>query len=108
MGDSNISRDTRLVGELADLRQQERLYRELFEDSLGLMCIHDLNGVILLVNPAAADSLGFRPEEGAGTNLKMFLAPAVRHLFDAYLDRIKKNHSDSGLMRLLARDGTER
>ncbi|MFN7992386.1 MAG: PAS domain S-box protein [Bryobacteraceae bacterium] len=108
MGDSTSSRDMRLAGELADLRQQQRLYRELFEDSLGLMCIHDLDGVILLVNPAAAESLGFSPEEGVGMNLKMFLAPAVRHLFDAYLDRIKRNHSDSGLMRLVSRDGRER
>src|ERR1022692_3443518 len=70
-------------------RQDQRLYRELFEDSLGLMCVHDLDGVLLIVNPAAAQSLGFRPEEGVGVNMKRFLAPAVRPLFDAYLDRIR-------------------
>jgi PAS domain S-box-containing protein len=91
-----------------ELRQDQRLYRELFEDSLGLMCIHDLDGVLLIVNPAAAQSLGFRPEEGVGVNMKRFLAPPVRHLFDEYLDRIRRNRSDSGLMRLVARDGSER
>ena len=85
-----------------------RLYRELFEDSLGLMCIHDLDGVLLIVNPAAAQSLGFRPEEGVGVNMKRFLAAPVQHLFDAYLERIRRNGSDSGLMRLVARDGNER
>ena len=89
-------------------RQDQRLYRELFEDSLGLMCVHDLDGVLLIVNPAAAQSLGFRPEEGVGVNMKRFLAPAVRPLFDAYLDRIRRNRSDSGLLRLVARDGNER
>src|ERR1035438_8454315 len=89
-------------------RQDQRLYRELFEDSLGLMCVHDLDGVLLIVNPAAAQSLGFRPEEGVGVNMKRFLAPAVRPLFDAYLDRIRRNRSDSGLLRLVARDGGER
>ena len=93
---------------IAELRQEQRLYRELFEDSLGLMCIHDLDGVLLIVNPAAAQSLGFRPEEGVGVNMKRFLAKPVRPLFDAYLDRIRRNRSDSGLMRLVARDGTER
>ena len=93
---------------IAELRRDQRLYREMFEDSLGLMCIHDLDGVLSIVNPAAAQSLGFRPEEGAGANLSSFLAPAVRPLFDAYLDRIRRNGSDSGLMRLVARDGTER
>jgi two-component system cell cycle sensor histidine kinase/response regulator CckA len=80
----------------------------LFEDSLGLMCIHDLDGVLLIVNPAAAQSLGFPPGEGAGMNMRRFLAPPVQHLFDAYLDRIRRNRSDSGLMRLVARDGSER
>ncbi len=93
---------------ISELRQDQRLYRELFEDSLGLMCIHDLDGVILIVNPAAAQSLGFSPEEGVGVNMKRFIAAPVRHLFDAYLDRIRRNRSDSGLMRLVARDGAER
>jgi PAS domain S-box-containing protein len=109
---------TQPAGELADARRRiaqlealaadQRLYRELFEDSLGLMCIHDLDGVLLIVNPAAAQSLGFPPGEGAGVNMKRFLAPPVRHLFDAYLERIRCNRSDAGLMRLTARDGSER
>ncbi len=104
-----------LTGELADARrtiaelhQDQRLYKVLFEDSLGLMCVHDLEGVVLTVNPAAAQSLGFRPEEGVGVNMRRFIAPPFRHLFDGYLDRIRTNRSDSGLMRLVARDGSER
>ena len=91
-----------------ELRQDQRLYRELFENSLGLMCVHDLDGVLLVVNPAAAQSLGFRAEDGVGVNMKRFLAPPVRHLFDAYLERTRRNGSDAGLMRLMARDGAER
>ena len=93
---------------LAELRQDQRLYRELFEESLGLMCVHDLDGVLLIVNPAAARSLGFLPEEGVGMSMKRFLTPAVRPLFDDYLDRIRRHRTDSGLMRLVARDGNER
>ncbi len=40
--------------------------------------------------------------------MKRFLAPPVRPLFDAYLERIRRNGSDSGLMRLAAKDGSER
>ena len=133
MADTNAETDgsehARLAGELADarrriaelealvaershaqvqLRQDQRLYRELFEDSLGLMCVHDLDGVLLIVNPAAAQSLGFRPEDGVGVNMKRFLAPPVRRLFDAYLERIRRDGSDAGLLRLVARDGSER
>jgi two-component system cell cycle sensor histidine kinase/response regulator CckA len=102
------SREAERRGAQEKLLQDERLYRELFEDSLGLMCVHDLDGVLLIVNPAAARSLGFAPEEGVGVNMKRFLAPPVRHLFDDYLERMRGNGSDSGLMRLLARDGSER
>ena len=76
-----------------EMREDQRLYRELFEESLGLMCVHDLDGVLLVVNPAAAQSLGFRADEGAGVNMKRFLAPPVRPLFDAYLERIRRNRA---------------
>ncbi len=88
--------------------QQLRLYRLLVENSLGLMCVHDLDGQLLTINPAAAESLGYRVEDSRGRNIREFIAPAVRHLFDDYLERIRTNAVDSGVMRLLAKDGTER
>src|ERR1700736_207751 len=88
--------------------EQLKLYRLLVENSLGLMCTHDLHGGLLSINPAAAQALGNRPEELLGRNLKNLLAPSVRDLFDSYLQRIQSNPVDSGLMRLLAKDGTER
>jgi two-component system cell cycle sensor histidine kinase/response regulator CckA len=88
--------------------EQLKLYRLLVENSLGLMCTHDLQGVLLSINPAAAQALGYRPEELLGGNLKNLLAPSVRDLFEAYLQRIGSNPVDSGLMRLLAKDGAER
>lgn len=51
-----------------------KLYRLLVEDSLGLMCIHDLDGVLLVINPAVAKSLGYRVEDGLGRNLREFLS----------------------------------
>ena len=35
------------------LHDSERRYRELVEYSLGLICTHDLTGIILSINPAA-------------------------------------------------------
>lgn len=91
------------------LSEQPRdLYRLQVENSLGLLCVHDMNGVLLSVNPAVARSLGYAVEEGIGKNLREFLAPAVRHLFDDYLQRIHSRTIVSGLMRLVAKDGTER
>jgi PAS domain S-box-containing protein len=83
-------------------------YKLQVEHSLGLMCIHDLNGVLLSVNPAAAASLGYPPEAGPGRNLSDFLVPEVRPLFGEYLGRIRRDGKDSGLLRLQSGDGSER
>ncbi len=84
------------------------VYKLLVEHSLGLMCIHDLEGILISVNPAVDVSLSYPPDYGPGRNLREFLAPSVRHLFDDYLRRIRRNGEDSGLMRLQASDGSER
>ena len=88
--------------------QGNDLFRSLVEHSLGLMCVHDLEGHLLFVNQAAAATLGFRAEDGVGWNLRRFLSPSVIDEFDAYLERIRKNGVDSGLMRVMSKDGTER
>jgi PAS domain S-box-containing protein len=80
----------------------------LVEHSLGLICTHDLAGTLLLVNRAAAEALGYSPEDGVGRNLRDFLVPDARPLFDAYLDRMREHGQDSGLLRVLSRDGAER
>jgi PAS domain S-box-containing protein len=94
------------VGEGVD--PLEKRYRHLVENSLGLICTHDLAGVILSVNPAAADSLGYEPQDGVGHNLREFLSPNTRMLFDEYLRRIRDRGRDSGLMRVIRKDGGER
>ena len=85
----------------------EDRYRHLVESSLGLICVHDMDGVLISVNQAAADALGRTPEEGVGTPLSDYIAPSHRHLFPAYLERIKDTGRDEGIMRLLGKDGKE-
>ena len=94
------SQDSRLPG--------GEVYRRLADNSLGLLCCHDLNGVLIWINFAAAESLGYAPEDGIGRKMEEFLAPEVRPLFSDYLQRIRVNHYDNGLLRLVARDGTQR
>lgn len=102
----SLGRSKRLL--MQDFENPWQWSRLLVENSLGLLCIHDVEGVLLLVNPAVVDSLGYAAEEGPGRNLREFLNPAVRHLFDDYLRRIQRHGRDSGLMSLLAKDGSER
>jgi len=92
----------------AAVRASEQRYRHLVEQSLGLMCMHTLDGTLLAVNPAAARALGYGLEAWQGRNLREFLAPAVQPLFETYLARIQHQPADSGLMRLVTKTGEER
>jgi PAS domain S-box-containing protein len=92
----------------ASLRQSETRYRALLENSQGMICTHTLEGALLSVNPAAASSLGYRPDEMTGRNLREFMPVNHRPLFDDYLDRMKANSFDAGLLQLLSRDGEPR
>ena len=83
-------------------------YRELVEQSRGLICTHDLAGILLSVNRAAAERLGYTPEELVGRSMADLLAPTVRHLFPEYLARIKREATDEGLMLVVTREGDER
>ena len=89
------------------LNESEKRYRHLFEYSQGLICIHDLNGNLLSVNPAGAESLGYQQSEMIGKSLKNFLTQKAQPLFDTYLKRVKENFKDEGLMYINAKDGKE-
>jgi PAS domain S-box-containing protein len=77
----------------------------LVEHGRGLICMHDSDGLLLYINPAAATALGYQPEELIGTDLRDLLHSSVRREFEAYVERIWIRGHDSGSMRLLGRDG---
>jgi PAS domain S-box-containing protein len=90
------------------LGESERRYRELVDSSLGLICTHDFDGILLSINPAAARLLGYTGAELVGKSLRQVLAPAVRDLLPQYLERIRQGAIDEGVMRVVTRTGEER
>ena len=89
----------------ARLRQSEERYRLLVEHSQGLMCTHDVDGRLLTVNAAALRSLGYEAHELIGRNLGDLLSPRVREQFPRYLERMKLDGDDSGLLEVRTKDG---
>jgi PAS domain S-box-containing protein len=90
------------------LRDNHERYRELFEHGQGLICVHDLEGRLLDVNPEAGRSLGYVSSEAIGRNLADFLFPKDRPGFAAYLAGMKEGDRSNGLMRVRTRDGEKR
>ena len=86
----------------------EQHYRTLVESSAGLICTHDMTGILLSVNRAAAERLGYAADELVGKSLADVLAPSVRTLFPQYLERVARAAGDEGLMLVVTRDGEER
>ncbi|MDH5643137.1 MAG: PAS domain S-box protein, partial [Gemmatimonadota bacterium] len=83
-------------------------YRELFNRGHSLICIHDLNGILLAINPAAAEATGYLAEELVGKDMALLLPEETRSGFKRYLERINEKGTDTGMMKIVARDGNER
>ncbi|MCZ6915347.1 MAG: PAS domain S-box protein [Gemmatimonadetes bacterium] len=88
--------------------ESEGRYRDLVENSLGLICIHALDGTLLSVNGAAARSLSYDPSELVGRNLAEVLAPEARPLLQDYLQHIRREGVATGIMRTVAKTGEAR
>jgi PAS domain S-box-containing protein len=87
------------------LNENEQLYRDLVEHSHDLICTHDLNGVLLTVNLAAARTLGYEPAELVNRSLRELLSPKIHKDLDAYLASLKEKKPTSGFIELWAKNG---
>jgi diguanylate cyclase (GGDEF)-like protein/PAS domain S-box-containing protein len=88
-----------------ELTRNERQYRNLFDHSQGLICSHDLNGVIITINPAALNALGFEKDEVIGQNLGSLMLPGTDDQLKSYLTNVEHEGLSEGLLSLRAKNG---
>ncbi|HTF05666.1 MAG TPA: PAS domain S-box protein, partial [Bacteroidia bacterium] len=90
-----------------EMRVAEKQYRSLFEYSQHMICMHDLDGIILSINPSGAHTLGYEPEELIGRQIRSLVPERYNSEFDEYMNEIRRHGMHSGLMRMILRNGEE-
>ncbi|CAI8797501.1 response regulator [Chryseobacterium sp. IT-36CA2] len=95
------------IEEKLKLESSERRFRSFFENAIGLMSMHDMEGNITAVNEKGRETLQYSPEEVEGLNLKDLVPEKNWPLLEQYLERINKNHEDFGTMILKTKGGEE-
>jgi PAS domain S-box-containing protein len=90
------------------LEEDEDWYRELVEHSHDLLCVHDLQGRFLSVNPVPARLLGYSVEEILRKRLQDVVDPRFRDQCDVYLREIERRGEFRGMIAVLTRSGEQR
>jgi len=90
------------------LKKAEKRYSDLFNKISDFIYMHDLDGRFISLNPIAAESLGYTPEEMTGRPLSDFMPEEYRQAFhNEYLPEIKKQESSKGVIAFLSKDGAK-
>ncbi len=90
------------------VRQSEARYRSIFDNSLAVICTHDMDGKLLEVNKAAEITLGYPLSALAGTPIAQLLPPERRQEFDAaYMAAIKEHGKAEGIMIAKSKSGRD-
>jgi formate hydrogenlyase transcriptional activator len=90
------------------LHENEDWHQDLVEHSHDLLCIHDLEGRLLSINPKPARLLGYSVEEILQIPMRELTAPEFRDQFDVYLRQIERIGQAHGLMAVMTRTGERR
>ncbi|GGH29712.1 response regulator [Sphingobacterium alkalisoli] len=87
------------------LESSERRFRKFFENAIGLMSMHDLDGNILAVNQKGRELLKYSEDQVKKLNLRQLIPSRHLENMEAYLERIARVGEDSDMMILQTKDG---
>ncbi|MCW3092543.1 MAG: hypothetical protein JWP81_3612 [Ferruginibacter sp.] len=91
-----------------ELKKSKEEMAVILNHTQTLICVHDMQGVLIEINPASERSSGFKREEVIGMNLKMIIAPEFQAEFDEYIRTINTEEKASGTMQIFTKTGAKR
>jgi len=94
----------RKVTELA-LKKSEEEKAAVLNNAQAVICLHDLDGIIIDVNPVVTKLTGFVKEELVGESIEKIIVPEFRDQFKYYLKEIAEKQTASGSMQILTKAG---
>lgn len=86
----------------------EDRYKDLFENSSDLICMHDLEGNLTMVNYASEKLSGFTKQELLGMRIQDLIEPKFRSQFNDYMNRLNSEGSAAGTMIIKTKAGERR
>ena len=95
--------NTRLFEET---RRLQEFSQNIIQSMAEGIVIEDAEGVITFVNPAAAEMLGYKPEELVGQHWTVTVPPDQQPLIEAANERRKRGEADRYEVELVRKDGT--
>lgn len=96
----------RLAATLAQLRESRSKAREFLGLSSGLVCLHDMQGQIIELNPTAAEVLGLPAGTPEGHRLADVVVDTAEHTLARYLERLQTRTTTEGTLRFRRADSS--
>lgn len=88
------------------LNEAKNMYRFLAENTIDLVCLHDLNTTFQYISPSAINMLGYKPEEMIGKSPLDYAHPDdVEYLLESFNDFVAEKVDDSTTARFRNKDG---
>ena len=88
------------------LNEAKNMYRFLAENTIDLICLHDLNTTFQYISPSAINILGYKPEEMEGKSPLDYAHPEdVKYLSESFNDFVAEKAADSVTARFRKKDG---
>ncbi len=87
--------------------RNERLVKEIYDNTNDVFFFHDIDGNMKEVNTSGIRESGYTIEQWQQYNIRDLVPERLKHECDLYLERIRKNEKDRGYMMIRNRAGEE-